>query len=1111
MKMLKKSVSVLLSLIMVWGVFSAAPFCVGAATVVTTWQQLVSAVSSGGSVILGADITSGPFDSFLHITGGKRVDVDLNGYALSRGESGSSETRTVFKIGSGATLRITDSGAGSTGKISGGSSEQGGAFFNEGTLLIEGGSICQNTSSVSGGAVYNKGTFTMSGGMLSGNISEDGGALFNAAGGTAVLSGTAILKDNECHTYGGGAVTNYGQLTVSDSAEISNNKAFMRGGGIWTGGSSTLNLYGGTITENSAGITGNGVYYRDGTLNMKGSPIIRCNDEDDLFLCEGKKINITGKLTRSSPDPVEYPNVAIVTSGADRIVTSGYSQYNPDASDPSFFFFSYDHHYFTLENGEVYSEAFKTSYVYRYWDEAAEKVRTGRGERSDAIDVATLQDNSSVSLRDNWYIVRGNVTIRHRLTIAGTANLILADGAVLTCKDGIRSERKLNSVLNIYPQSEGTGKLISKTGGQNWAAIGGNTAADAGAFNLHGGTIEASAPRSGIAGGTNPDGNGGAGGPVKIFAGTVNVTATDEAALGAAIGGGDSAPACWDTREGIAIYGGTVAVKSYFGSGIGNGSGEVTRSTGAISIYGGKIDARGDTGVGGGNSGKSSGLITINGGVVDATGSKYGAGIGGGNQHIGTVVINGGSVTAQGGYHAAGIGGGTQGLATVTVNGGVVNATGGDSGAGIGAGYNNAYLPNKALNVTINGGIITATGGSGASAIGCGDRTDYGSCSVSINGGQITANGGVSSKCTDSRQGSIILNWTDDSKASMSLTSDSYSGAVTLSKTFRDENGNIYGATDSADNSALAGKTLTPCEGIFAGYSLSLGGDIGVNFYLDLPDEALAQGVRIDFAWNGKTDSVTFDSNSTAETREGVAGLYKATCNVCAAEMNDAVTACVTVGESAGPVETVSRKVRDYADYILANKDGKYSDKLITLVKSMLNYGANAQTQFEHNTDALANAGVGYPLSSLNDNEINGIAGAVPEKDSMHALLADKGIAYHGYSLILNTKTTLRFYFKKDGADYTQLALLNSAGANVGTVQDQDTDDCYIEVGDISAFELGDCYELKFGDTTLGSFSALSYVKDVLQNNNGAQPITDTVTALYRYHEAAAAYFNHNA
>ncbi len=505
--------------------------------------------------------------------------------------------------------------------------------------MIEGGSICNNTSSISGGAVYNKGMFTMSGGVLSDNISEDGGALFIAVGGTAVISGTALLKDNESHTYGGGAVTNYGQLTLSDAAEISSNKAFMRGGGIWTGGSATLNLYGGTITENYAGITGNGVYYRDGTLNMKGSPIIRCNDEDDLFLCEGKKLHITGPLVRSSPDPVEYPNVAIVTSGSDRFVTAGYSQYNPDASDPSSFFFSYDYHYFTLENGEVYSESFKTSYVYRYWDAAAEKVRTGRGERGNAIDVATLPDNSSVSLRDNWYIVRGNVTIRHRLTIDGTANLILADGAVLTCNDGIRSERKLNSVLNIYPQSEGTGKLL-------------------------------------------------------------------------------------------------------------------------------------------------------------------------------------------------------------------------------------------------------------------------------------------------------------------------------------------------------------------------------------------------------------------------------------------------------------------------------------TLVKSMLNYGASAQTQFGHNTDALANAGIDYPLNGLNDNEIGGIAGYVPDKTVINALLSDKEIEYYGYSLILKTRTTLRFYFKKNGADETQLAIVNGEGANVGTVKDYNTDFWYVEVEDIPVSRLNECYALRFGDTTLGSFSALSYVKDVLQNDNGAQPIIDTVTALYRCHAAAVAYFN---
>ena len=428
MKTPKKIISVFMSLIMVLGSFAAVPFHVGAAAVATTWQDIVIAVKSGSSVKLGADITSGPSDSFLDITSGKRIELDLNGYALSRGESGSFDTGYIFKIESGATLKITDSGADSSGKISGGSSEHGGAFYNDGTLLIEAGIICNNSSSKGGGAVYNNGTFTMSGGVLSGNISEDGGALFNAARGTAVLSGTAILKDNESHSYGGGAVTNYGQLTVSDSAEISNNKAFMRGGGIWTGGSSTLNLYGGTITENSAGIAGNGVYYRDGTLNMKGSPIIRFNDDDNLFLCEGKKINITGRLTRSSSNLAEYPNVAIVTSGSDRVITSGYSQYNSDASDPSFFFLPLDHHFLTLKNGEVYSEAFKTSYVYRYWDATAKKVRVGRGAADNVIDVATLKDDSSVSMRDdNWYIVRDNVTITHRLNIVGTANLILAE------------------------------------------------------------------------------------------------------------------------------------------------------------------------------------------------------------------------------------------------------------------------------------------------------------------------------------------------------------------------------------------------------------------------------------------------------------------------------------------------------------------------------------------------------------------------------------------------------------------------------------------------------------------------------------------------------------
>ena len=74
-------------------------------------------------------------------------------------------------------------------------------------------------------------------------------------------------------------------------------------------------------------------------------------------------------------------------------------------------------------------------------------------------------------------------------------------------------------------------------------------------------------------------------------------------------------------------------------------------------------------------------------------------------------------------------------------------------------------------------------------------------------------------------------------------------------------NDSLYAVKLNSDGEAYLKRSY------FTSHSLSLKGDIGVNYYLDLSAEELAQGVRIDFKWNGKTDSATFDSNSTAETR----------------------------------------------------------------------------------------------------------------------------------------------------------------------------------------------------------------------------------------------------
>ena len=66
----------------------------------------------------------------------------------------------------------------------------------------------------------------------------------------------------------------------------------------------------------------------------------------------------------------------------------------------------------------------------------------------------------------------------------------------------------------------------------------------------------------------------------------------------------------------------------------------------------------------------------------------------------------------------------------------------------------------------------------------------------------------------------------------------------------------------------------------------------------------------------------------------------------------------------------------------------------------------------------------------------------------------------------------------------------------------------YIELTGISATNLDTTYTLKVGENTLGSFSALSYVKDTLSETaeSGDTALRNVCTALYRYNKAADAF-----
>ena len=237
----------------------------------------------------------------------------------------------------------------------------------------------------------------------------------------------------------------------------------------------------------------------------------------------------------------------------------------------------------------------------------------------------------------------------------------------------------------------------------------------------------------------------------------------------------------------IIINGGNITATGT-GNGAGIGGGNHVDS-GKITINGGVIDAKGDSGIGSGlgssnpdgysEGDKGPGCyyadITINGGTITAFATNnMGAGIGGGMYGDAIVTITGGkidaSVTPEGKEYqgGAGIGGGYQGCAIVKISGDAeVTAHGGNGAPGIGNGAGAATISTKKYSndewsgtkkirtgaytiegsesgVEISGGTVKAYGGKFGAGIGTGNFTEW--SNVVISGGKIYAEGYLSSE-----------------------------------------------------------------------------------------------------------------------------------------------------------------------------------------------------------------------------------------------------------------------------------------------------------------------------------------------------------------------------
>ena len=345
---------------------------------------------------------------------------------------------------------------------------------------------------------------------------------------------------------------------------------------------------------------------------------------------------------------------------------------------------------------------------------------------------------------------------------------------------------------------------------------------------------------------------------------------------------------------------------------------------------------------------------------------------------------------------------------------------------------------------------------------------------------------------------------------------------------------NTYGDHPDADNDGRCDDCGQYIDGIgakLAGYSLSLTGNIGVNFYMELSNDIVNdESAYMNFILpNGTTSKVyvsgTHEDGSTATTdttvKDGVT-YYVFTCEVAAKEMTSDIQAQMigNNGEKKGTVHTYT--VKEYADYILSHMsadESLTSRATIQLVKGMLNYGGAAQKYFGYKTDKLASDGLTLTGAVFNDTSIiNNITNDANKASVTHD---NAKVTFKSAYLSLNSTTDLCVYVQF-ADDVTVKEDMFAIWCNTDQIsKDQyevtkvNEENCYkITLHGMKASMLNEKYAfyVELSDTEYAelAYGADSYAYTVMSsacdNINNIESLREVVKALYAYGSCAQEY-----
>lgn len=301
----------------------------------------------------------------------------------------------------------------------------------------------------------------------------------------------------------------------------------------------------------------------------------------------------------------------------------------------------------------------------------------------------------------------------------------------------------------------------------------------------------------------------------------------------------------------------------------------------------------------------------------------------------------------------------------------------------------------------------------------------------------------------------------------------------------------VFAEQCNGDNATDYGSALTSAEIVIADgmaevhkWGLVLEGDIRADFKMDLEDTFIDdEGASIRVTINGKSTTIPV-STLVADAN----GYYDISVNVAAAQMTDDIMIQAINADTEGSIYRYSIKL--YGDYMIANSD---NEKVVDLVKSMLNYGGKAQDYFAYNTGKKADNGI-----SITFNDI-------PYTENLAAVKtgSSSNVTFYGASLLHQNKTGIRFYFTSNGDGINNVTFSTDTEPDLEVIKSGNM--YYVEISDIAPNQL--CDEITvYVDGLSVTYSPFYYIHRMYYRDTSAASLRDLVYAMYNYYYYASAY-----